>query len=169
MWSWVLDLLHYKMRTATHFVLLSVTRFQFISEYLFITFMCCRLLVMRQGMKIQRQMTCPVLHHYLPFPCCRPKPWRRQAASSNLNRNNEKRPRSDTKILNYATRSLIFCLLIFFFLLITSWCLWCIYDFLRMKMSYRRDIRHLDFAESYLKLLYKNLINSTFCSEFLDS
>lgn len=49
-------------------------------------------------MTIQRQMSVKFpVHHSPPFRCCRPKPWRRRAALSNLRRNNEKRPRSDTK------------------------------------------------------------------------
>lgn len=80
--------------------------FLFISDYLFITLMHYRLLVMRRRMKTWSQMSrmCPVLPPYLPFPCCRPKPWKRQAASSNLNGNNKKRPRSDTNTVTYRIR-----------------------------------------------------------------
>lgn len=48
-------------------------------------------------MKVRSQTTepwsCPVPRRHLPFPCCRPKPWRRRAASSNFSSSNERRPR----------------------------------------------------------------------------
>lgn len=62
-----------------------------------VLYITCSILMMRQQMTIQRKMTLlsPVLHLLLPFLCCPLRPWRWQAVSSNLKRNNEKRPRSD--------------------------------------------------------------------------
>lgn len=52
--------------------------------------------LMRRQMDVQRKMTLlpPVLHLLPPSPYSHLKPWRWQAVSSNLKRNNGKRPRS---------------------------------------------------------------------------
>lgn len=62
---------------------------------------------MRRQMDMQRKMTLlsPVLHLLPPSPYSHLKPWRWQAVSSNLKRNNGKRPRSPI-LVSYKSHTL---------------------------------------------------------------